>query len=163
MSTKPGNFVFAFLRNGSASKNMAVDGTTPVNFDYTAPASGAHISRLNMHMADAGMSPYGEFGGLGSILTNGCTIKVFASNGTTVLIDFFDGETWKRNSDIVALAGIDLSPDPDAGIDSNPIRWTISKAGDTLKLGPNEIIRMTISDDLSDMDEFFCMVQGVVA
>lgn len=145
--------------SGTTPRDMNVDGSSvPAVFEWQ-PERPANIHRINMHIADAGMSSYDEFAGLGSPLTNGIKMQI-VDETDVVLLDFFDGYTWARNSDIFALAGMDSQPDTDAGTDSNPIRFTLSKSGEPVEFGLGIRLRYTIQDDLRNVDELTSFVQG---
>jgi hypothetical protein len=134
-------FVFEFLRDGS-SRDMKVDGSvTPVNF-----------------IEDGNIAP-SKFGGV-SALSNGCLIKALDTDGSTVIKDFMDGETIKTHWELALLAGVDVEVDAGAGDDVVPIRWTIAKAGATLLLETSQRIRFTVQDDLTNLSNFYAMVQG---
>lgn len=159
-------FLFEFLRNPlDDDHDMVVNGASvPVNFQYLVPSGKtAQISRLNFQIIDGGIG-YNEFGGLGSVLTNGLLIKVLDTDGTTVLIDFMDGETIKSNEDFNALAGVDTVTTPAAGDDQLAIRWTIARANDggSMTLHEGQILRVTVQDDISALTKFQIMVQGKV-
>lgn len=153
-----GKLLYKFLKNG-ASAEMNVNGSvTAVNFKYTATDT-VLIERVLFYMIDAGIG-YGEFGGLGSELTNGLEVKVFNASGV-VLVDFMDGLTIKGNSDFAALAGSDVTAADTVGTDCLPVRWTISKCGAPLILSVGEYLNVKVQDNLTGLTKFRAMVQGL--
>ena len=158
MAKGAGKFVFEYLKNGTVSDANVDASASAQNFDYTA-TSRFTLQRLNFVMVDGGAG-YGEFGGLGAALTNGLKFQVLS--GSTVLEDFgTDDVPIKTNEDFGALAGVDNIIHPAAGDDSHPVRWTIAKAGKPMLIEKDQIIRMIVNDDLSDLSKFRVMIQGV--
>lgn len=158
MPKRADDFIFKWLKNGS-TVDMNVDASSTITYQYTVPASKTvYLQRVNVSLVDGSMT-YGKFGGL-TALTNGIKVEVLDSAGGT-LVDFFDGETIKANEDFAPLAGVDAIAEPAAGDDFMPVRWTISKAGDSLRLIEGDVIRFTLQDDLSDLSYFRAMIQGV--
>ena len=152
-------FIFEFFRNG-ASRDMNVDGTTPVNFDWVA-AVDTNVERINFFIQDAGILP-AKFGGLAELST-GCLIKALDTDGATVIKDFYDGETIKTHQEFNLLAGVDTGTTAATGDDVAPTRWTIANAGAKLLLLANQRIRFTVQDDLSALTKFYAMLQGTLA
>lgn len=159
-SKEADQFVFEFLRNG-ASRDMNVDGSvTPVNFDWVASAD-TKVERINFFIEDANIQP-SKFGGL-TALSTGCLIKALDTDGTTVIKDFYDGETIKTHQEFNPLAGIDTGTTAAAGDDVAPTRWTISKAGASLLLLKDQRIRFTVQDALGGLTKFYAMLHGTLA
>jgi hypothetical protein len=158
-ATEADQFVFDFLRNG-ASRDMNVDGTTPVNFDFVATAD-TNVERIMFFIEDGNIAP-SKFGGV-SALATGCLLKVLDTDGTTVIKDFLDGETITTHPEFSLLAGVDIQPDAGAGDDVVPIRWTISKAGAKLLLLTDQRVRFTVQDDLTGLTKFYALLQGTLA
>lgn len=138
--------------------DMAVDGTTPVNYDVIADQAW-QVERINFGYLDGTCTP-GNFGGI-SALTNGIAIKVLAADGSTVLLDYTDGIGIKTNNGWAVLAGTDLPVDGTAADGGVAVRWTLSKAGAPLRLGGDERIRIIIADDLTGLVSFEAMLHGV--
>lgn len=159
----PGEFVYSFMSaDGSISLNT--DGSTSaVTFSYIVPSiRSAHISRMNMLLLDQNQRP--SLFGAQTALTNGCRLITIASGvgPAEETFDFCDGRTIKANIDFAFLAGIDNETDTAPADDARYIRWTIEKAGHPLLLRGGEGIAMVIQDDLSSMDDFRILVQGVL-
>lgn len=165
MPKHPSTFIFELLKDstGTSAMNTVGNTTTPIYFAYTSPSTGMYLSRINFQMADDGILPYDKFGGI-TALGNGCGLEVIGTDGSTRLIDFFDGTYWQRTSDITLLAGVD-NPivDSTPGTDVQPTRWTVAKAGDLMFLKTGQQIRISVRDDLTGLSRFRAMVQGIKA
>lgn len=155
MPRNANDFVYEFLKNSTSVEMGTVAGT----FSYTVPASKTfQLSRMNFSMVDGAMQ-YGKFGGM-TALTNGIKVEVIDSTGGT-LIDFTGGVPLKSNEDFACLAGVDAIAEPTAGDDFMPVRFTIAKAGDEMRLSEGNVIQVVTQDDLSALSHFRCMVQGI--
>ena len=99
--------------------------------------------------------------GAQAALAVGCRLISIGADGEETF-DFCDGATLQKNSDFALLAGIDDELDSGPADDGRYIRWTIEKAGHPLLLQTGEGISMVIQDDLTAMDEFRILVQGVL-
>ena len=155
------NFLFKYLRNGSNSAEMAVDGSsTAVDFSYTAATTrGVVIHRLNIVIADNSINP-GDFGGIASGLTTSIQVLVLDSDNSTIF-DFTDSENISTNSEFGFLAGVDVDRDTQgAGDDVLVVRWTLAKAGQELRLLNTHKIAIRVNDNLTALTSFKCMVQG---
>jgi hypothetical protein len=162
----PSQFIFKlFLRHsgpaGSAETDMNTDSdVTPSTFRYTVPIGrSVLVQRINFQMVDDSMGAV-DFGGIASGLSNGITIKVHNAEGG-VMLDFLDGTTIKRNTDFCLLAGSDIVITELSGKDQLPVRWTVARAGAILRLISNQYIEIVVNDDLSGLDIFRAMLQGV--
>ena len=155
----PEDVFFQHAKNGD-SKDMNVDGsTTAVHFDVLPSSGPLYIQRCNILIIDNNQTPT-KFGGL-SALDEGVMVRVIEADGT-VLKDFLDGETIKKNADWVKLAGTD-DPirSPTSGDDEFAVRWTLTKGlGAPLYLCTGRLLRYTIQDDLSNLTQFEIMAQG---
>lgn len=156
----PGGFIYSFMSaDNSVSLNTDAAGSV-ITFSYTVPAGRrAHISRMNMVIFDAGQRP-SLFGGIAS-LTTGCRLISIDSAGAETF-DFCNGQEIKTNADFAFLSGIDNETDTAPADDARYIRWTIEKAGHPLLLEETEGICMVIQDDLTGLDDFKILVQGVL-
>lgn len=157
-------FVFKYLRNGGNSKEMNVDGSIAAhNFDYKVPeGKSVWIERLNIYALNQNIK-IDTFFGLAK-LANGITFLVLDENDNIVL-DFSEGEGIKTNEEFVSLAGSDVNTTVSAlgnEADGSAIRWTISKAGESLFLREGHTFRMRVADDLTLIDQMRAMLQGVI-
>lgn len=160
-SVLPRDMFFRFLKN-NGSKDMDVNGSvTPVVFSIEHHRSNMvmDIFRVNMVILDAGPAA-SEFGGIANGLTNGLVIRIVDSQGN-ILIDFFDGQTIRNNSDFGLLAGPDWPIVTGAGTDAVSVRWTIAKAGDSVVLNKGDRFEIVVQDDLTPLDSFRVQVQGI--
>jgi hypothetical protein len=160
MTIRANEFFFKAFKTSGGSAEMDVDGSTPVDFFVTAPSTGTvSVTRVIFVMVDAGIG-YGEFGGLGSALTNGLEVKTFDVDDN-LLIDWTDGLNIKANEDFGVLAGSDNVSVPAIGDDSFPVRWTVEKAGAVLRLEVGDYMRIRVQDNLSALTKFRAFLQGV--
>ena len=167
MSKTPSNFWYRYLRYAtgpgapSDDRDLNIDGsTTPSTYEYICADRHMDLSRFTMFLLDGSVNP-GDFGGISGALTNGCKLEIIDTDGSTVLLDFNNGETIKQNVDFIMLAGVDAQPSTYTGDDLLAVRFTVSRAGSMLRLRKNQIVRFTIQDDLSGITLFRIMVQGV--
>ena len=160
----PAGLQFKFFRNyaDSLSREMNVDGSTPVHFDVRVDGTLSFIHRVNISIVDGGILPI-TFWGI-SALSTGLKIRVVTFADDVTVRDFLDGETIKTNTDWVYLSGVDSTVVPVAqpNDDHIPIRWTLSKAtgGKPLKLVTGQALRITVQDNISALTSFRVMAQG---
>ena len=158
----PSNSIFTHLINGG-SKDMNINGlSTPVNFRYTCPTDKVvFLYRINILIIDASMK-MDKFGGL-SALANGVEIGFYDSSDTLIL-DPTDGDNISIVADFSILAGVDAQIHVGAGVDAAFIRWTFEKCvGGPFRLNVGEYLQFKIRDNLSTIDEFHTMAQGIIA
>jgi hypothetical protein len=146
VSASPTNVVFEYLKNGG-SIEMAVDGSTPVEFRYTVPANTTVVLyRCNIIIRDLGITPF-RFGAL-TALTNGLKIEIF--NAADALLKSFTVDaTIKNNAEFGNLAGVDTTIDSGAGGDALYVRWTIANSGAAVKLTAGQYFQVTVQDNIS--------------
>ncbi len=160
----PEHHTMKALRNVSSAE-MNVLGTlgTPVPFSYVVPADfRAVFTRLTVELLDATVDP-GIFGGIG-VLANGLEITTRTAADAEI-VDYTDGLNIRRNGDWALLAGIDSEPDTAVG--PNPdlwsVRWTFSKSfTEPMELTAGQSFRILVQDDLTTLDLFHCMLQGLL-
>jgi len=162
---RPANFVYKYLANSTNSTDVNLGATTdsPKTFEYEVPSTntGLLLMRINMMIVYGGIG-WGEFGGLGSALTNGLLLRVVDSDAA-VVTDFTGGYPITVNEDFTLLAGVDAIATPAAGDDALPIRFTISKAneGDAMYLPAGHKVQAVVQDDLGGLTYFRIMIQGI--
>lgn len=147
--------IYKWLVNG-ATKDMSVDGSTPVAFVYTAPVP-ALMNRAIIYYRDGGVWTEAKFGSL-TALTNGVMFEVHR-NGASIL-DLFDGLPLKTNSDMSRICFDNDIRSVGSGESYQPARFTFQKAGQALMLRKGDSLVMTIQDNLAALSEMYCMVQG---
>jgi len=136
---------------------------TPSVFEFEIPINRILLcSRFNIVLVDNGITP-GNFGGINGGLSNGCLFQIIASDGSTELLDLTGGVPIKTNADFAMLAGIDAPITTLPGADMLPIRYSVFKAGSTMKLTTGQRIRWTNRDDLGGIGGFRIMMQGIYA
>lgn len=162
----PEDYSYKFLRlasgpTGTSGLNYNMDTAsdgTPSVFEWTVPTGRIFtFVRINFVIVDGGIGP-GKFGGI-SGLSNGCLFEIIDENGAQIL-DITDGVPLATNEDFSPLAGSDVPIVALAGDDLLPIRFTIAKAGQPMKLTAGQKVRWTNRDDISALTKFRAMVQG---
>ena len=155
----PGNFLNALLTNdGGTTFDMA---TTADDWDYPVPDDAVtFVQRSLVAIQDKGIVPT-KFGGENA-LANGCLIRCYDSDGTTLLKNWTEDFTLKANLDWALLAGPD-APVIDAGgtDDGMYVRWTHAKSGGMILLDEGQIFRVTTQDDLSGVTSMRWCLQGL--
>jgi len=156
--------VFKLLASSSGATDLAVDGSTASAwYRYTCPASReVWLERVNIVILDPGIEP-DRFGG-SSAVTNGLEVRTWTVASSSVILDFTDGNTILNNSDWGLLAGPDTPIQSVAGgarPDQLTVRWTIGKSGAALKLTSGQALEFLVQDDLTGLDSFKAMVQGI--
>lgn len=147
--------VYKYLVAG-ATKDMAVDGTTPVEYSYTATVPTL-INRALLYYKDGGTWTEVKFGSL-TALTNGLLLAVHR-NGA-VILDLLDGFPIKNNGDLSRVCYDNDIRSIGSGEAYQPARYTFGKAGQPLLLRKNDSIVMTVQDDIQLITEMYVMVQG---
>lgn len=170
ISKRPENFVYALLRladGPAAAGGLVYDmntNSTPTGtskFEYTVPSGRTFdFSRVNLVISDVGIRP-GDFGGINGGLATGSSLQVIGLDDST-LIDFTEGVNIQTNDDLGAMAGSDIPIAALAGDDLLPVRFSIFKAGNQMKLLGGEKIRWTNRDNLSSITKFRGMIQGTL-
>lgn len=164
--TLPEDHVYEYLRNlSTGSAEMNVDGGTPANFDWVVPAGTKYksfaLTRLNFSLID-GAIRWGQFGGLGSALTNGLLIQAIDQDGTVLQHFGTNRNPIKANEHFANLSGVDNIVVPAAGDDALAVRFTIARSGNKMTLLPNWRIRIIVQDDIDGLSFFRVMVQGIL-
>jgi len=143
--------------NNSADAN--VDGSvTPVKFEYTSENRYSFIYRLIVYVEDAGIRA-ALYGGI-SALTNGIKVEVIEADGTTVKLDLLDSDTVNSNGEWASVCYDVAFHTFPSGHDAMAVRWTFPRAGSPLILGPGEIFRVTIQDNLTALTKQHFFVEG---
>jgi hypothetical protein len=141
--------------DGGGSKDLHVDGTTPVVRQYI-PTTPVAIHRAIVFVRDGGVWDAQDFGSLAG-LTNGVDIEAVI-DGTTY--DLLDGTPVKTNADWARHAYDASFITIGTGDTFMSTRWTFSKAGEAIVLRAGDILRARINDNLSALTEFRIMLQG---
>lgn len=161
--------IYKYLRLSTADTGVEMNvngaGGSPKSFDFVMTDSdesilGAWITRINFVAMNAAMSA-DDFFGL-TALSTGVTIKVYDTDLVTELLNFTPIPI-KFATDFISLSGSDTNfiNTQGGGDDASSIRWTLSKTGAPLFLLKGQMIRMTISDDLTGITQFRAMIQGI--
>ena len=157
----PVNHLYKLLADG-ATTDMSVDGSvTAVEYEYTCPDNQVtFIEDITVLIVDGAISPT-KFGGI-TALTNGLKIEAIDSDTTTVLHDYTEDVTIKKNADWALLAGSDRETTAAAGDDVEEVQWSLTSESGPLLLTEGQIFRVTVQDNLSAITEMEMMVQGDV-
>ena len=101
-----------------------------------------------------------EFLHNGGSKNNGCSIGHYGADGVR-LQDFLDGLTLKICNHFTWLCGADTITKDSGGVDVWAAEWDTVKAGEALYIAAGESIRLRVHDNLSGLDEFYGMIQGL--
>ena len=152
------NYLSEFLLN-AGTKDMAVDGTTPVEYSYTVPTGKVlKVARCFITMEDgaASFSP-GNFGAIAGDLTNGVEVSVTSSGASKVVLELWHNNREVRNTMFdfdtqFKVAGAYIG------------RWTFSKdlANGGLILTAGDKISIIIQDNLSLLDHLSFRIKGTI-
>jgi len=147
----------------TGSADAAVNGAvTPQNFylKCLSGQKGLTVHRLLAYIRDTGSFDAGAYGN-GITMANGIEIALVGSDGA-IKIDLLDGIPIKSSGDW-ARQCFDIDHQSfGQGDDFMTVRWTFTKTGMPLSVGPLESIRVTINDDLTDLVEHKFQFQGLV-
>jgi hypothetical protein len=144
--------VIDYLRNGS-SRNMNINGSiTPVVFTYTVPANETwYAEGLRVFMSDSGTMAIGEFGSLGSVLTNGLLIEFVISSTS------YQYANIKTNEEL-AISFIEgfASVDGSSGfLNTNKLFMSCGTLDPFIRLNAGDQVKVTVQDNLSGLDQLF--------
>lgn len=150
-----------YLKDASDSIEMNIDGSsTPVEFTH-AVLNDYYLllHRICFVIISSGAVNADKFGDIRDGLNNGCLLSVERKG--KIIKDLFAGQPIKRNGEWASFVGIDV--ENLAGDEGIGIRWTFTRsAGFPIRLHPNDILRMTIQDDLTSLVIFRTMIHGLL-
>lgn len=144
------------MSNATSTANT----TNPAVYKFTVPSGrSAVVERVNGLLVDASID-LTKFGGVAA-RTNGLKIWTETAAGS-VITNYTTDVTIKKNGDWCLLAGPDIGDvnTLGAGDDLQLIRWTLSKAGQPVRLNAGESIRVAVQDNIQSLTQFTLMVQG---
>lgn len=138
----------------AGSKPMNVNGSvTPVNFDYS-PASGQtrYVDAIGILISDTSSPDFGEFGSLGSALTNGIQLKI-RTNGTEYTMANIQDNTdisfhFSGQFDGFTATNLSWLNEVDFYLGFMTFRNAL-----TLKNSTSDYIRFTVRDNLTAIDQ----------
>ena len=153
--------IYKKLRN-AGSEDMNVNGSvTAVDFKYTCPVGKVVlVSRLHFHILDSNVDP-NDFGGIAGGIATGLILGAFDSDDSQIL-DFLDGDTIKKNTHFDHIAGTDANVKTGTGLDALAVRFSVHKSGASMRLTAGQYIQMTVQDDLTTLNEFTTLIQGLI-
>jgi hypothetical protein len=151
-----------YLKN-AGSQSMAVDGSvTPVDFDIDFTGiSSIEVVRANIYVESGGfISSYTDFMSL-SPLVNGIGLSISISG--TVFTDI----SIKSNTDLLNLFRTDQelrrrNTDQGIGMKNTIIGSFILPTRGAVLRSASDFFRVTINDDLTDLDNIFMTLEGNV-
>lgn len=151
------NYLSEYLLGGAAM-DMAVNGTTPVIYRYTAPANTRVSLNRGLLAIEHGAAAFNasKFAALGAALANGVEISITPNGGSKVIL-----ETWKMNRQIRDTM-FDLDQTfKTAGVYTG--RWTFTKDlnQNGLILNPGDVFDFKIQDNLSSLDYMSFKLKGI--
>lgn len=133
---------------------------TPSVFEYVVPAfTTIDFARATFFITDGAITP-NKFGGVAA-LANGCLFEIIDTDGSSVLLDFFNGVPIKTNDQFAKIAGIDAVATFASGDDWLPIRFTVQKAGKKMRLTAGQRVRWTNRDNISTITRFQFVIQAI--
>lgn len=142
----------------SGSSAMNVDGSTPKKFTYTNATTDWILTTMRMTITDANADIVADkFGGIAA-LTNGIKIEIIDTDGSTVLENLIGGDTIKQNSDFFFVGSYDLH----SGVTDGAIQVNIdfTEGGAVFRILTDQIIQVTVQDDLTGITSFETFIKG---
>jgi len=154
-TTDEDNYFSQFLLE-TATKDMAVDGTTPKVYRYTVPASTEIRLTRSMITIEDGASAFNpaNFGAIAGSLANGVEVSITPLGGAKVIL-----ETWLNNREIRnCFFDFDQSFKADGAYVG---RWTFTKdLNGLIYLTAGDVFDITIQDNLSGLDYMSFRIKG---
>lgn len=157
------NKIYRFLdTNGNGTGTKVANGnySGAVEQFYFESDGYCQLHRMIVHLEDTTGFQAEEYGNLGSVLTNGISIKVIDSDGVTVLKDLTDGLPIKSNAQWARVCYDVQLYDWGAGNQALGVRWTFEKSGSPISLSEGERLVVELNDDLTGLLDHTFMVQG---
>lgn len=156
-----GGHVYELLKD-SGSSDMAVDGSsTPVEFEFLIPANTwVDLAQFNIVLTDVAVTN-DKFGAI-TALTNGVTIEIIDVDTTTVLFDFTATRPIRTNTDFALYAGVSAKLAGGGLVDAVLVEWPLQSTGAVLRVLGGQLIRATVNDNLTGLNTFGILVQGLL-
>ena len=143
----------------TANGNYSDAGVGVTQFYYEA-TNYAEIERMIIYVEDTVGFAAADYGSITGNLTNGISLKVFDTNGTTELLDLTAGLPVKSNAGWARTCYDAQLLEWGAGNEMLLARWTFSKAGDSINLLPGQRLAVVMNDDLTGLVDHNFMIQG---
>ena len=162
--------VYRFLDtngDGTGSIDAAVNGaSTNQRFWISPPLGGGVVfalERVIVFLSDSGSLDSGLYGnGINLGVGQGLLLQKTSRDGTTVLNDLMAGQEIRTNLDWTKYA-YDKSPfSYGSGEEGYAVRWTFSKAGQSLYIHDDEALSLFVRGNLSGLNNHTFHVQGRV-
>lgn len=156
-----GGHVYQLLEDGGSS-DMAVDGSsTPVEFEFLVPVNTwVDLAQFNIVLTDVAVTN-DKFGAL-TALTNGVTIEIIDVDTTTVLFDFTATRPIRTNTDFALYAGVSAKLAGGGLVDAVLVEWPLQSSGAVLRVLGGQLIRATVNDNLTGLNTFGILIQGLL-
>lgn len=149
--------------DGTGTKNAIGNYSAAVTNFYIQPPAGSIyvISRIIAHIADTGGLDAGSYGN-GITLTNGVDIET--ADGTGTIIGITDGIPIKTNGEWARYCYDVQYTSFGTGLNYLNVRWSFFKTGSYIRIdgSKNELLKVILNDDFTDLDEHYFMVQGYI-
>ena len=149
--------------SGVILHNADYDGTsTPI---YTAPGSGVlyEIKRMIITLGDNAVVDGDGYGAISAGLTNGITMKITESDGSTLVenLGATNVQPIKNNIQWASLC-FDFAQHnaSGAGNDFGGYRWTFTKGASSILLHTQRQLQIILNDDFSSMTDHQFFVEG---
>lgn len=159
----PKDYFLQFLRNSLGSEGMAVDGTTPVEFSYTIPAStrggeALLLNKLVFYITDATIT-IDKFGGI-TALTNGLIARLELANGD--IVQLFPRAV-KNNGEFAFYSNQGLAQiSKEVGSTNDALTATMNFAENGCKmiLKPGDKVVATVQDNYTGLTGMCAIISG---
>lgn len=145
-------------------QNMNVDGSvTPVEFEYKVQTGlDFYCTSINGLIVDNQAIDAGDFGGIPGGLPNGIGIDLIDAQGV-VFNMLGPGRTIQINGDFALYAGVQCTH-VGGGNKGLGFHWDLreSTGGIPCRFGSDTIFRVTINDDLTNLQRFLVSTHGTI-
>jgi hypothetical protein len=162
---KPENAIYQLLStDGHGGGTTSWVGAANTYKILAPPDTELVLVRLNVYLEDNGQFRGDRYGSTAALST-GITIKIFDTDGTTVLQNFTNGFAIKKIGHWALLSGVDVEgTNYTTGNNTWLVRWTLAKAGQEISLFPGQSFQVIVADNLAgggaDLVEHFGQMQG---
>jgi hypothetical protein len=156
---------FAGTSGNDNTIDASVNGSaTAADFYVQAPSDEKWlVNRMLVQLIDEStMEPEGDYGSLGSALTNGILIWREDADGTKVHDIVGSANPIKENADWTSYThDVEVQNWDNTTNEAMSVRWDFAAAGAPIVLQPGEKIIVRVNDDLSNLIEHSFCFQGV--
>lgn len=158
----PKNKIFTFLdTNGDGTGTINATGNYAAGVEnfYFESTGYAEIHRMLVHIVDTTGMSVEKYGNINGGLTNG--IRLITADADLVQTCELTAQIPVKNNGEWAGMCYDANLLTwGAGNQQLAVRWTFTRSGAPIKLGPGESLRIVLNDDLTGLVEHHFMIQG---